>query len=675
MHFYRFLASVLLYQTLTVGILLSSEDQDSEMLENALPDNKDQIKEKTIKTEEIIPDISDDDIATGVYGIPYTIKFKGDLSDEIIEDLKKVSQLLKLAHRPPSSITGLGKRADHDKKKFRKILSAHGYLGAKVSFRLSEKNNRVVVKFTIKASKRYKISSLDFVVIDNPNLFKTCTDDLLSAIVNLKVGDDVFFKNIQDATRLLKHHLQCSGYPFVEIEKPIGYVEHKKKSLKVTFKIHTSILAYIHKITLFGLKDVSEPFIRNRFIWKEGETYSIDLFEKTKAKLADTQLIGSSSFLPISPGLKDCVLDENQKPIPQPLDIKATILEGPPRAIGAGLRYSVSEKLGGRLYWHHNNLFGGQEHFGITFKTSSLLRRLKIVYDLFDVLSPLQTFSFEGFLQKDTDSLSYTGNTQSVTAMLSRPVFSSLNLKASIGVQLENANLSQTGFLNPANDFNDTHKLIGFPASIVFDTTNNKLDPAKGIRAFGSVTPYFGTMQNSKSMILLKTGASHYLSLQKTALGDPLFVIASFVHFGTVVLPQNVIPPLNKRFFAGGSGSVRGYGLKRVSPFAPTTSNNVVFLGGKSYLEIGAELRYRINSDWGCVGFIEGAVVDTAVSDINNATKSPLLWGPGFGIRYFTDFAPVRVDLAFPMQKRKDATTGTVVDAPFQFYVSIGQAF
>ncbi|MBP9752857.1 MAG: BamA/TamA family outer membrane protein [Proteobacteria bacterium] len=674
MTFCRFVFILGLFSFLKSDPVFCSRADDD--IDNVTPKLKNYKKEKTkFKTQEIELNVSEEEEEKlGIHGIPYTLKFKGNLTDAIVEDLKKGSQLLKLANYPPSSITGLGKRADQDKKKFRKILAAHGYLGAKVAFRLSEKDNRVVVKFTIHSGDVYKISNINFDVSDNPYLFKSCTNDLLSAIVELYIGDDVSFNKIIQSVKLLKNHLQLNGYPFVEVEKPIGYVEHKKKSLNITFKIRTGILAFINKVSLSGLKSIQEPFIRNRFIWKEKEQYSIELFEKTKAKLADTQLIASTIFLP-EPDLRECVLDQNQQPIPQPLDFKATINEGPPRAIGAGLRYSMAEKLGGKFYWHHNNLLGNQEHFGLTFKSSALLKKLKVVYELFDVLSPLQTLSYEAVLQKDNDSLSYTGDTQSFSTTLSRPVFSSLSLKASIGVLYENANLKQYSFLNPVNNFKDAHKILGVPVSISFDTTNNKLDPAKGIRAFATITPFTGTMQDTKSMIHFKAGASHYLSLHKTPLGDPLFVVASFIHFGTMYLSKTAPPPLNKRFFAGGSGSVRGYGLKRLSPFAPTTSNTVIFLGGRSYLEFGTELRYRINSDWGCVAFIEGATVDTAVNNVQNTTKTPLLWGPGFGIRYFTEFAPIRLDLAFPTQKRRDTTTGITVDAPFQFYISIGQAF
>ncbi|HUT57967.1 MAG TPA: BamA/TamA family outer membrane protein, partial [Phycisphaerae bacterium] len=41
----------------------------------------------------------------------------------------------------------------------------------------------------------------------------------------------------------------------------------------------------------------------------------------------------------------------------------------------------------------------------------------------------------------------------------------------------------------------------------------------------------------------------------------------------------------------------------------------------------------------------------------------------GIGVRYYTEFGPLRVDFAVPLNRRRG------IDGRFQFYVSIGQAF
>jgi len=46
-----------------------------------------------------------------------------------------------------------------------------------------------------------------------------------------------------------------------------------------------------------------------------------------------------------------------------------------------------------------------------------------------------------------------------------------------------------------------------------------------------------------------------------------------------------------------------------------------------------------------------------------------LFYGAGLGLRYYTDFGPLRLDVAVPLNPRTD------VDSKYQVYVSIGQSF
>ncbi len=53
-----------------------------------------------------------------------------------------------------------------------------------------------------------------------------------------------------------------------------------------------------------------------------------------------------------------------------------------------------------------------------------------------------------------------------------------------------------------------------------------------------------------------------------------------------------------------------------------------------------------------------------AYPDFSNTFR----WAAGLGLRYFTGFGPVRLDVAFPIHKRDS-------DDTYQFYISFGQAF
>jgi translocation and assembly module TamA len=169
-------------------------------------------------------------------------------------------------------------------------------------------------------------------------------------------------------------------------------------------------------------------------------------------------------------------------------------------------------------------------------------------------------------------------------------------------------------------------------------------------------------------MLIGQASASIYIPFQTNSLDEDMGTLASFVRIGSIKINNfNDLPP-NKRFYGGGNGSVRGYGYQLISPI----DKNKVPLGGESLLEFGGELRYRFTETIGAVAFIEAGTVSQR--SITNFGKK-LLWGTGFGVRYYTTYAPVRIDIAFPLQRRKLPGTKKPYDNPYQFYVSVGQAF
>jgi translocation and assembly module TamA len=64
------------------------------------------------------------------------------------------------------------------------------------------------------------------------------------------------------------------------------------------------------------------------------------------------------------------------------------------------------------------------------------------------------------------------------------------------------------------------------------------------------------------------------------------------------------------------------------------------------------------------VPFVDaGSVGPNAAPDFNQVR-----FGAGIGVRYYTDFGPIRVDVATPINPGPD-------DGPIAVYVSLGQAF
>jgi translocation and assembly module TamA len=119
--------------------------------------------------------------------------------------------------------------------------------------------------------------------------------------------------------------------------------------------------------------------------------------------------------------------------------------------------------------------------------------------------------------------------------------------------------------------------------------------------------------------------------------------------------------PADKRFYAGGADTVRGYDYQKAGDLDDEGDP----IGGRSLLQFGADLRWSVTETIGLVPFIEAArAFDDNVPDFSKR----LFWGTGLGVRWYTPLGPARIDVGLPLNRRD-------VDDAFEVYISIGQAF
>ncbi|MGC2785092.1 MAG: BamA/TamA family outer membrane protein, partial [Roseiarcus sp.] len=162
---------------------------------------------------------------------------------------------------------------------------------------------------------------------------------------------------------------------------------------------------------------------------------------------------------------------------------------------------------------------------------------------------------------------------------------------------------------------------------------------------------------SSLDMVQARAGASAYYSID----ADSRYVLAGRVAAGAMGGPQLDAIPANWRFYAGGGGSVRGYAYNELGP---TVWWGAV-VGGKSVFDASAELRVKLTDTIGVVTFFD---IGNAFSSNFPNFSEPLFAAAGLGLRYYTSVGPIRLDVAFPFERRAG-------NGPVAVYVSIGQSF
>ena len=108
---------------------------------------------------------------------------------------------------------------------------------------------------------------------------------------------------------------------------------------------------------------------------------------------------------------------------------------------------------------------------------------------------------------------------------------------------------------------------------------------------------------------------------------------------------------------------MRGYSYQQLGPRDVDGDP----IGGRSLAEFSLEARIRLKQfggNFGIVPFIDGGTLtDTVRPDIRHWQ-----FGAGLGVRYYSSFGPIRVDVGTPINPRPG-------DSRVAVAVSLGQAF
>jgi translocation and assembly module TamA len=203
----------------------------------------------------------------------------------------------------------------------------------------------------------------------------------------------------------------------------------------------------------------------------------------------------------------------------------------------------------------------------------------------------------------------------------------------------------------------DDFALGSLPLRFSWDARNDLLDPTRGGRVDLDVTPFVDVRDPSARFVRGYLSTTGYVPVTTGAAS----VLAFRMGLGFTAGAERNAIPADLRFYAGGGGSIRGYPYQSVGPLSGETP-----LGGRSLLELSTELRLRIAGNIGMVAFVDGG---SAFAAGTPGGDERLLWGAGAGFRYYTGFGPLRVDVAFPLDRRPS------LDDSFQIYVSLGQAY
>jgi translocation and assembly module TamA len=343
---------------------------------------------------------------------------------------------------------------------------------------------------------------------------------------------------------------------------------------------------------------------------------------------------------------------------------------GPARSLDANAGFSTGEGFRLEAAWEHRNLFPPEGALrvaavGGTQEQSAIVRFRRNNWGQRDRQLMIQA---EAGRRNHPAFEGYRIQLQGLISRESTPIWQKRWTYA-YGAELLATNENRFG--RPRVAFTDAYFIAGLIGQLGYDRSNSLLDPTRGFRLLGRVNPEIqhrlGDTDRYVRNLFETTGYFPF--------GDS-FVLAGRGRVGSICgIDRDELAP-SRRLYSGGGGSVRGFGFQQLGPkqeipnprFDPENPEDrpatlLVPLGGRSLNEFAIEGRYRFGN-YGVVAFVDaGQVYESQYPTFND-----LRFGVGIGGRLYTNFGPLRVDIATPINRRPG-------ESRFGVYVSIGQAF
>lgn len=534
-------------------------------------------------------------------------------------------------------------RMREDQQLLADIMSGQGFFDATVNGRVelpATEGEELTVVLQVSPGPRYDFGSIMF------EADPVVPEDLITSNFVPDIGEPIVAERVLAAEANLAVVLPQEGYPFVEIGQRDILLDPETATGDYTLPVEVGPRSSYGDIVTTGdtVFDAEHIAVLSRF--EKGGLYDSRMVDDLRQALVATGLFSVVAVEPTRSG-------EVGPDGTQYATINVIQEAGPPRTLAGSAGYGTGQGFRLEGSWTHRNLFppegaliasavaGTQEQGAtLTFRRSNAGRRDRAVeLDLSALHSDFD--AYEAFTGRLAGRISYD----------STPIWQK-RLTYSYGFEILGTNEKDFNFATGTRD-RRTYYVAALPGQVTFDTTDDLLDPTEGFRLSARLSPEAslgsGTQFYGRGLL---EGSAYY------PLDDGL-VLAGRVRVGSIAGADRELIAPSRRYYAGGGGSVRGFGYQELGP--KDIENRPI--GGRSLVEGAAEIRYRFG-DYGVVGFVDaGQVYTSSTPGFDN-----LRYGVGLGGRFYTNFGPVRLDIATPINRQPGESRVSV-------YVSIGQAF
>ena len=542
----------------------------------------------------------------------------------------------------PANAAQLDRRAREDAELLRSLLRAEGYYDARVATRVeaptpTNPRPKVVLEATPGALYRFAGVTLNGVAQAGDK------EALLRGAFGVGRDDAVNADQVVAGEAALRTAAGREGFPFARIGDPEIVVDHETRTATLALDVAPGGQRRFGQVVAAPGNGVFAPdHVQDIARFRPGEPYDAAALDDLRRALIQTSLVSAVEVTPV-PGAT-----------PDTVDVRVKLDPAPPRTVAGELGYGTGEGARAELSWTHRNLFppegaltlrsvlGTKEQLSaIVFRRSNFRGRDRVLTGQFAA----------AHTQRDA----YDAKTYSLSASLERQtnIFFQKTWTWSLGGELL-ASDERDVVISTGQPRRRTFLIGALPTSLSYDGSDDLLNPTSGFRLGGRASPELSLQGKAFGYTRVQLDGSAYRGVTGRV------VLAGRLRLDTILgAPRDQVAP-SRRYYAGGGASVRGYGYQAIGP--RDVNNDPI--GGRSLTEFSIEARVKAFGNFGVVPFFDGGNIYTDPLP----RFSGFRYGAGLGVRYYSNFGPIRVDVGTPLNRRPG-------DARVAVYVSLGQAF
>jgi outer membrane protein insertion porin family len=536
-----------------------------------------------------------------------------------------------------------------DIKKIIFYYQQHGFIDVNINYKylnIDHENRSIELEIIISEEGSVSVQKVTYVIeSENPETEKI-TDSLYTKIqpqLELKKGIrflDSYLKS--DKNRIINHYLN-SGFAYIEVDYEI-VLNNTETGVEIFWKVDPGPRCYFGPIQIFGEKENLESLIQDRIEFNSGDLYSKVLLDTTQQgiySLGLFQVVTVTAFL------------DNKKS--KNLPVKISVKEAPTITTRFGIGYGTEAKF--RVFADITKIsfLGGARRLQLILGHSAIepynidlrfiqpavfTRSLSLVLNPFIRKQDEPGFQVERRGVKTTFLYSFQSRlSSSITYTYEDVARDSVDIDLELPFYDERyRGLYDKSMINLGFNWDTSYPMFtperGFLSSINFQYN-------------GVITAVEYPFQ--KTIFDFRT----YQKLSSTVLALRLKM------GGILPIRDNDFIPVEERFYAGGSYSVRGWARQMLGPLDPFGNP----IGGKSLFEFSSEFRYPVYDIVSGVAFMDcGNVwIESYTWKLNE-----IRYSLGLGIRIRTPIGPVRLDAARPIFDD---------ETKIQVHFSVGHAF